>query len=118
MPSRAPRGLNWSFTLANYDDADRRRLGELYEEGSCNYLVYQREFSESQLHHLQGYLELESSVSCRTLKRTIGIRTIHLEIARNPDAARTYCTKESTRLDGTEPVSFGDYKVRKPGNES
>ncbi|AXF52555.1 MAG: putative viral replication protein [Circoviridae sp.] len=115
MPVQATRALNWTFTLANYDDSDRRSISGFFDQGSCGYLVYQRELSESGLHHLQGYLELKKPVSLRTLKRKLGLPTLHLEIVRNPDAARSYCIKEATRLDGTEPTEFGTYKVRRPG---
>ncbi len=114
MPKET-RARNWTFTLANYDDSDRRSLSGFFEEGKCRYMVYQRELSESGLHHLQGYMELKESEPLRPLKRKLGLPTIHLEIVRDPDAARAYCTKEATRLVGTEPTEFGNYKVRRPG---
>ena len=112
------RHKNFTFTLANYDDDQRTILREFSERNVCRYLVYQREVGRGGLHHLQGYLELKDAKTLTALKKSIGIHSLHLDQARDPDAARAYCIKEDTRLDGTQPIEYGTFKTRRPGRRT
>lgn len=55
---------------------------------------------DTQRHHYQGFLRTDRQVRLSQLKKALP--GVHLEIARNWDALKSYCKKEETAVDGTQ----------------
>jgi len=90
------RSRNWVFTLNNYTDADRARIGESLAT-QAQYVCYQPERGAEGTPHLQGCVIFENPRALAGVKRLISDR-VHLEVMRGTVAEATaYCTKEDTR---------------------
>lgn len=76
---------------------------------SLTYGVCQLELgTQNKKLHLQGYLHRENPTTRNVVKRGLG-PTAHLEPARGSALEnRVYCTKDSDRLEGTEPWEWGE----------
>lgn len=95
-----------------------RFAGRAEWPGGTSYCVGQLEKGEEGQHeHIQGYLELEKDCYLSTCKSRFS-RTAHWEPRKGPrDAAREYCRKPETRLDG--PWEHGEWQAdRKQGRRS
>lgn len=60
-------------------------------------MVYGREVgTKEHTPHLQGYIQLKKRLRMLSLKKKLGINTIHLEKqrAKNSEDARNYCLKD------------------------
>lgn len=107
----------WCFTINN-PVTDVREIWQqaIYTHPRFKYCVYQLETAESGTPHYQGYIEFTRSVRFAAVKGLLG-ETAHLEARHGPrDAARAYCMKDDTRLDG--PWELGEYQATRQGHRS
>jgi hypothetical protein len=86
------QSLSWCFTLNNYTNNDIVRLTSLGESTDVQYIIFGKEIGDSGTPHLQGYIKFSSRKRVNGVKRAVG--ECHVEIARNPTAAITYCKKD------------------------
>lgn len=92
------------FTLNNYTREDVERISAL----ACQFLIFQEEIGQSGTPHLQGYIYGRNGKSFDAWKRLISNRA-HIEAARgSPDQNIDYCSKEDSRIPGTEVVRRGE----------
>lgn len=108
-------GCNWCFTLNNYTSEDEDLLKSFFNE-YCRYMVYGKEIgSKEHTPHLQGYIQLKKKLRMLSLKKKIGINTIHLELqrAKNSEDARNYCLKDGDIVEYGEFLKFGSPKAKK-----
>lgn len=77
-------------------------------------LVYQYERCPSSGRvHVQGYVELNRPCRLAQVKGILGSPSAHLEVANGDGPSNVaYCTKEESRVEGTEPVFFGKLDVK------
>lgn len=98
-----PRARRWVFTMNN----PAVELDFLVDEPELEYAVYQMEVGAEGTPHYQGYLMFKRQVYRNWVSRLL-IDGCHLEVARgSPAQARNYCTKEETRMPGTEFMEIG-----------
>lgn len=89
----------------------------LEKAAQCSYIVAQLERSskdkgEERL-HVQGYMQFKKTIRFNTLKRHLPPGT-HIQGSRgSPKDNFVYCTKDETRVPGTEPVEWGTRSVGK-----
>lgn len=108
-------GRNWCFTLNNYTSEDEDLLKSFFNE-YCRYMVYGKEIgSKEHTPHLQGYIQLKKKLRMLSLKKKIGINTIHLELqrAKNNEDARNYCLKDGDIIEYGEFTKQGSRKIQK-----
>lgn len=106
---------NWCFTLNNYTPEHEELLKTFFNE-YCRYMVYGREVgSKEHTPHLQGYIQLKKRLRMLSLKKKLGINTIHLEKqrAKNSEDARNYCLKDGDIVEYGEFLKFGSPKAKK-----
>jgi len=85
------RSQFWCFTLNNYTDGEVAMLDAF----DCTYMVYGREVGQAGTPHLQGYLELATSIRLTGLRTNIGLPRIHLELRKGKGyQAAAYCKKD------------------------
>ena len=90
------RSRNWVFTLNNYADGDRARIGESLAT-QATYVCYQPERGAEGTPHLQGLAVFANPRAMAGVKRLISER-VHLEVMRGTFAeAHAYCCKDDTR---------------------
>lgn len=102
----------WCFTIFNYDtQAIKDTIGDMTDK--IKYCVFQEELCpKTQKRHLQGYIVFENSTRLNAIKKLFNDKTMHLECARGtPQENREYCTKDDTRLEGTEPIEYGNINL-------
>ena len=108
---------NWCFTLNNPTEVDVSLLSRLPLVADFKYCVYQEEQGEQGTRHFQGYVQFSKKKRLSQVKRAISER-IHVEVARGTaEENRNYCTKESTRVVGTEPVEIGTIEYQGKRND-
>lgn len=102
MPSPQSRG--WIFTAFNADSGEVRET--LSRCDLVQFACFQEEVCpDTARDHLQGYVYF-SRKKTRTFCRTL--LNAHWESRRGThEEAKTYCTKQDTRREGTEPWIFG-----------
>jgi len=95
----------WVFTLNNPTGLPQQ---EDFEEMGARYAIYQEELGEeTHTHHLQGYIEMDRPVRFSHFNKWL--EGAHFEKAQGTGEQCTdYCSKEDTRVDGTEPFVFGE----------
>lgn len=104
---------SWCFTLNN-----PAAHIDLAAFAGLTYGIYQEEVGENGTYHFQGWLYFS------TRKRFAQVRELipgaHLEKARGtPVECRAYCSKEDTRVPGTQPIEFGEFdRVPRQGQRS
>lgn len=108
------QGRNWCFTynlaagevLNEYTAALQETIQTLTRVG---YAVYQVEQAPTTGQvHVQGFIHFLSNQRGSAVKRIVG-NSAHVEKANGTAAQnRDYCTKDDTRLGGTEPWEYGD----------
>ncbi|AGS36220.1 replication-associated protein [Circoviridae 14 LDMD-2013] len=93
MPGRQSR--RWIATLNNYQESHLSALSSLVPD-SLNYLLYGKEVAPStNTPHLQIYLETQKKKTLNGLKKLLGIKSIHLEIAEGTQQQNLiYCKKD------------------------
>lgn len=90
---------HFCFTLFNYESLlDSLRL--LIDNSKVTYLLWGEEVCpNTNAKHLQGYVQLKSRMRMLSLKKLIGIETIHLTACAGSDEDNEkYCTKENTNI--------------------
>lgn len=106
------RARNWCFTLNNYAETDITHLSQLSDEecresNGVRYLVFQQEKGATGTPHLQGFVSLSVKKRLKFVKELVGDRS-HVEVAKgSAEQNTTYCTKDSDRIAGTDPISYG-----------
>lgn len=87
-----------------------------------SYLVWQYEVCpDTGRRHKQGYAEAKTKngLTIPGWQRELACGSIHIERRRGTsDQAASYCMKEETRMEGTEPVEHGVRSVSKQGRRS
>lgn len=121
----APRTANVCFTINNYTPAALAALRSLRggeflrrlqvtRETRVTYLAFQQETGETGTPHLQGYLQLERSITIdKVTDWLISIvgQGVHTEKTMgSSEQANDYVTKEDTRDEGTVPFIYGTIK--------
>lgn len=93
---------NYCFTLNN-------PRGDIQLHDSVGYMVYQHEIGENGTLHYQGYLEFKDRTRITGIKKLgYPYDAMHLEVRKGTQAqAIAYCTKEDTRVAGTQPIHAG-----------
>ncbi len=102
----------WCFTAFDTDQAARfvdavaNQVPELVEK--IKYLVCQWEEAPSTgRRHLQGYIELRSPQRLGYLRKLVGNGVHAAQAKGTAEHNRAYCTKEESRVAGTEPYTYG-----------
>lgn len=111
----SPMSKFWCFTLNNPDLENT----PVFDQERVAYAVYQVERGEQGTLHLQGYVELTQNMRMVGVKNLFGgwAQRAHWEKRRaTRDAAREYCMKEETRVQG--PFEFGVWQSRSQGKRS
>lgn len=97
------KSRHWCFTINNPEDALQLDLERI------SYAVYQYEQAPTTgTLHIQGYLHLANTTTFNGVRRLLPIGS-HIEIARDPQRAIEYCTKEDTRISG--PIEHGERPI-------
>lgn len=80
---------NFVFTINNPTEDDEKLLGGF----ECSYLIYGREVGENNTPHFQGYCEMKTAKSMKTLKKSFP--RAHIEKRRGTaQQAAVYCKKD------------------------
>lgn len=114
----APRARFVVFTANNYTPEGLQALSAVHvgtrvtRETRLSYMVFQQEISESGTPHLQGYVQIEKTISIDSvtnfLNKILGTQ-VHSEKARGThEEARDYCIDENKRAQNTTPVTIGE----------
>ena len=107
---------NWVFTINNPSIEDEQAL---VDQVPYRYLIFQHELAESGTHHIQGYMVLQSRMRRTALSSLLP--HAFLEVRKGShEQAKAYCSKEDTRMVGTEPVEWGSEEgiAKKPGSRT
>lgn len=114
MPkSLLPRGRNFLVTVNN-PELSAEELQQLLDRNNVKY-VFQRERGENGTEHYQLFVHCDQARTCNYVRSFLP--TAHVEIARNAAAARAYCSKTDTRVEG--PWSnFGEEEESKKNKVS
>ena len=105
----------WCFTLNNPSHTNEHYESEfdtLVENKTVRYVIFQRERGESGgTVHLQGYVYFHRSRDLSYCRRHLfSGEHPHWEAAKgNANQNKQYCSKESTRVDGTHPSERGEF---------
>lgn len=102
-----PQSKRWCFTINNPGDfRPNWRVEEM------KYMVWQREVGENGTPHIQGYVRFVNKKRLNGVKQAIGCNEAHLECANGSEEEnRGYCTKEESRMAGTQPTEHGEYNA-------
>lgn len=112
MTQRSTQVIGWCFTLANFTDDEVADINRVLSSENIKYAIYQREIGgNTELPHLQGYVEFVKKQRFATVKRLLNNERLHLEPRRGTRTqARDYCKKDDTRTEGTDPNEFGTWR--------
>jgi len=98
------KGTNWCVVINNPTDADVECIAQARQRGWT--VEGQKEEGENGTPHYQLYINTKGQQRFSALKKQFP--RAHIEVARNPEALRTYSTKEATRI-GTLPSTQEQY---------
>ena len=103
MSNKQARNVCWTYFCDYSEDKEQEILDAFEEWPVCTYCVFQWErCPETGRTHVQGYSEFRSGVRWSTIQRRLP--GAHCESRRgSAEEAKAYCTKEETRLEGTNP---------------
>jgi len=114
----APRARFVVFTANNYTPAGLAALtavnvgARVTRETRLTYMVFQQEISESGTPHLQGYLQIEKTISIDSvtnfLNKILGTHARTDKARGTNEEARDYCLDEEKRAANTTPVEIGE----------
>lgn len=92
------RSEYWCYTFFPQQDGNvEGAVQPLTVTGSIEH-VYQLERCPTTLRiHFQGFIHYSKAVSRSFLLKHLSCKSLHLEVCRDPDAARAYCRKSRTR---------------------
>lgn len=101
------RSRAWVWTLNNYTQEQVTLLTGL--AGQAKYMVFGKEVGASGTPHLQGFTYLNFAKSFTAFKSWLGCNAAHIAIARDIEAAATYCKKDGLYFEsGTSPFTQED----------
>jgi len=104
-PQDRSRARHWFFT-ENNPEGDLFALFEvLVADGIADYATYQLEVGEDGTEHHQGYVNFKKQTLFSTVKKLLP--RAHWQLCLDPIAARAYCQKADSRLDG--PYEIGRF---------
>ena len=113
-----PRTANVCFTINNYSPAGLENMRALCagvhvtRETKLTFIAFQQEVGESGTPHLQGYLQLERSISIAKvtdwLIAIVGTQVHTEKTMGSSQQAYDYVTKEDSRVANTEPYESGE----------
>lgn len=97
------QGMNWCFTLNNYQETEVRAVEFLGQLAGTKWCVYGYEVGTSGTPHLQGYMQFEQNKRLAALRQFVP--RAHWEKARGSHQANfVYCTKDGVFKEfGTRP---------------
>lgn len=102
-PQDRTRARHWFFT-ENNPEGDLVALFEFYvADGLIDYATFQLEVGEDGTEHHQGYVNFKKQTLFSTVKKILP--RAHWQLCLDPIAARAYCQKSDSRLDG--PYEIG-----------
>lgn len=114
VSARAKRARAWCFTIHATEELHLQLPCwcpfSLPDVPDLTYGVCQLESAPTTgARHIQGYAHFGAPITMSGVKRKLAVNHVHLEIARGTAAEnRAYCTKEDTRVEGTEPLEHGE----------
>lgn len=113
---RPAAAKHWVFTLNNPDISGEQLLRDM-GQWDLSYAVFQLEVGDAGTRHFQGYCEFNKKVRISTVKGLLHGSRMHWEKRRGTRVqARSYSSKEDTRLDG--PWEFGIWAPAAQGKRS
>lgn len=89
----------WFLTIP-YELIDGRTLSQHFKEIGCKKFTFQGERGEGGFNHWQAEVSLEKKEYFHTFKNALGIDKAHIEPTASYFAAKAYCTKLETRIEG------------------
>lgn len=110
-----PEYKNYVFTYHNYDADTMQRIVDNFGANypmHVKYIIFQQEQAPTTGNlHLQGYIELTKRKSMKWLKDVIfQTKAVHILVRRgSQDQARSYCSKQETRVEGTNFIELGKF---------
>lgn len=117
---RAPRvsgtrAQAWCFTCNNPEG-----LPTAEDFADVEYMVFQEELApDTGTYHLQGYIRFDRRKTFAVVQEAFGDLSPHLEVAKGtPVQNREYCTKDSSRLPGSQPYEYGVCPKLLPGQRN
>ena len=114
MPTDGPRSRKWVFTLNNYTDADRARIGESLAP-NATYVVYQPELAPTTgTPHLQGCVFFRNARTRDGVKRLISDRCFCDPMRGSDDEAIDYCSDER-KIDATAGFGVTEHGTKPNG---
>lgn len=105
---------NWCFTLNNYSDKQLADLSNVeFLDKRIKGIVFQQEVGQTGTPHIQGYVELTTPVRIKQARKILpGCGGAHFERRLGTRSqAIAYCSKEETKVPGTETQIWGTCKV-------
>lgn len=101
------KATHWAFTWNNPAENEAPN----WNPDKMAYMVYQKEKGANGTIHWQGYVRFKGQQRFNAVKSLLGNSAIHIAIARGTEEQNhDYCTKADTRIEGTSPTEFGEYK--------
>lgn len=89
----------WCFTI--FSKVPGRAPPQIEDSMHIKYCIYQLEKCESSGRlHLQGCIKFKVPIRMPQAKSFLGVQDAHLEVCRDWEASKRYCTKEDTRVEG------------------
>lgn len=98
----SPRVRLWSWTLFDFTELNLQDLRRLSDETIVTDIGWQEEeCPTSKKRHLQGFIRFKEKRTFKSVKRMLGIDTIHVEPSRGTIKDNVnYCSKNETKVDG------------------
>lgn len=110
------RSKRWCLTWNNYPNNwltkfDTKKEGSWENQEPKNVITYMclgEEIGEQGTPHIQGYIELKKRMTLKSLKKWIGVPTIHWEISKGSAQQNIeYCSKDNKVFTTGDPMKQG-----------
>lgn len=122
------KAKNWCFTVNNYTDDDTRALSLMVKRVlACNFIIFQLEKGKNGTPHIQGYVQFGLPQEMKSIQNFSVMlqdpdsaamteykpfKRAHLIIANGTCQENiNYCSKESTRIQGTVAIRDGEPRI-------
>lgn len=109
--SKDPRARAWCWTLNNYTKEDIIHI-ETYINTKKIEFIFQEEIGKNGTPHLQGYFYYKNAINFSTIHKEFP--NMHLEKARNKEAAIKYCSKTETSVGPVHTNIKTERKLKDP----
>lgn len=98
------------FVIHNYTDVDLLHIRSLVANERVQYIRFQQEACPTTgAKHIQGWAQAGSGRTFRAWKTCLGREDVHVQKrSGSVESNERYCSKEETRISGTQSESFGD----------